>query len=198
MPLRRDFGLERNIGNDNCTGDWIVQLDADEVVSQNFKDKMKDILTNGSEYASYKFMRKNFFMGYFMRYGGWYHHSHHMFRRGKAKYDGKVHHQLLVDGKTDILKIDVEHYPFQRFSQIITRQNRYTTIEAKELVDTRGSVMDKEAIDFLMVKPFKLFRKFYIKKQGYRMGFRGFMFSFIFAWVHFIKWAKYWEIVSGE
>jgi len=109
-----------------------------------------------------------------------------------------VHHQLLVDGKTCILNGDVEHYPFQEFSQIITRQNRYTTIEAKELLQLRGRIDEKEVEYNVKVKPFKLFRKFYLKKQGFRMGFRGLIFSIIFAWVHFIKWAKYWEMLRVQ
>jgi glycosyltransferase involved in cell wall biosynthesis len=191
-----DFGHERNVGNDNCTGDWILQLDADEVVTEGFKEKVKDILVDGTEYSAFKFLRKNFFMGHFMKYGGWYHYSHHFFKRGKAHYDGRVHHQLVVDGEIGQLKADVEHYPFQSFSQIVVRQNRYTTIEAKELLQLFGKMDDKEIIYNIKVKPLKLFWKFYMKKFGFRLGIRGLIFSMIFAWVHFLKWAKYWEIIN--
>jgi len=189
-----DFGLERNIGVENSSGDWILQLDADEVVTEGFKRRTLRMLKEKDDHASYKFMRKNFFMGHFMRYGGWYHHSHHFFRKGKAHYDGRVHHQLIVDGKTGILKEDVEHYPFKGFSQLITRQNRYTTIEARELLELRGKIDEKEVAYNIIAKPRKLFWKFYVKKMGFREGMRGFLFSVLFAWVHFIKWAKYWEM----
>jgi len=194
-----DFGQERNIGNDNASGDWILQLDADEVVTEGFKKAVIGILKNNeNDHAAYKFLRKNFFMGHFMRYGGWYHYSHHFFRKGYARYDGRVHHQLVVDGKTGIIDEDIEHNPFKSFEQIIDRQNRYTTLEAREILDLRGRVDDKEIEYNIRVKPFKLFRKFYIKKMGFREGVRGLLFSVIFAWTHFIKWAKYWEMVSVE
>ncbi len=193
-----DFGLERNIGNENSSGDWILQLDADEVVTQGFKDKMAEILKDGDEFASYKFLRKNSFFGHFMMRGGWYHYSHHLFKKGFAHYDGKVHHQLIVNGKTGLLKADVEHYPFQTFSQLISRHNRYTTLEAKEIFDLRGRISEKEVLYNIKVKPLKLFWKFYVKKKGFTEGTHGIIFSIFFAWVHFLKWAKYWELLQGK
>lgn len=194
-----DFGQERNIGVENSSGDWILQLDADEVVTEGFRKKMMEILAlKEDKFVSYKFKRKNFFMSRFMRYGGWYHHSHHMFKKGFAHYDGRVHHQLIVDGETGLLDEDIEHNPFQSFFQLLERQNRYTTIEARELVDTRGKVDEKEIWYNVRTRPRKLFWKFYVKKKGYREGMHGFLFSVFFAWVHFIKWAKYWEMVRDK
>ncbi len=167
-------------------------------MTQGFKDKMLKILREGTEFAAYKFLRKNYFFGHFMRRGGWYHYSHHLFKRGSARYDGRVHHQLIVDGEIGMLKADVEHFPFQSFTQLVDRQNRYTTLEAREIVEVSGKIDPKEVEYNIRVKPFKLFRKFYFKKMGFREGVRGFIFSAFFAWVHFLKWAKYWEILQDE
>lgn len=188
-----DFGQERNIGIDNCSGGWILQLDADDVVTQGFRDKLTEILQTGTEFAAYKFLRKNFFLGHLMRYGGWYHYSLHLFKRGFARYKGRVHHELIVDGKIGILNAEVEHHPFQNLTQFIARQNRYTTLEAKELVQLQGKIDEKQIQYNLRVKPIKLFWKFYIKKKGFREGMHGLIFSILFAWVHFLKWAKYWQ-----
>jgi len=192
-----DFGEERNIGNDAATGDWILQLDADEVVTENFRKKIMRILEGEDDgYVAFKFLRKNIFLGRFMRYGGWYHHSHHFFKKNFAHYEGKVHHKLVVNGQMGTLNEEVEHYPFQNISQLISRQNRYTTLEAQELLDLRGRIEEKEVKYNIKVKPVKLFWKFYVKKRGYREGMHGFVFSLLFAWVHFLKWAKYWEMTK--
>lgn len=189
-----DFGQERNIGIDNSSGDWILQLDADEVVTEDFRNKIIKILNEEKEFVAYKFLRKNFFLGHFMRYGGWYHYSLHFFKKGFARYKGKVHHELIVDGKIGILNAELEHYPFQDLSQFIARQNRYTTHEAKEIVDLKGELDRKEIRYNVMMKPAKLFWKFYVKKKGFREGMYGLVFSVLFAWVHFLKWAKCWEL----
>ncbi|MBF0493797.1 MAG: glycosyltransferase family 2 protein [Candidatus Omnitrophica bacterium] len=194
-----DFGEERNIGIDNSKGDWVLQLDCDEVVTEGFKSELMKILEGQRpEYVSYKFLRKNFFLGRFMRWGGWYHYSHHLFKRGFARYKGRVHHDLLVNGKTGVLNAEVEHYPFQSLSQLVERQNRYTDLESREIYELKGVLSKKEIGYNLKVKPVKLFWKFYVKKRGYREGMHGFVFSLLFAWTHFIKWAKYWEIVREK
>ncbi|MFH1867656.1 MAG: glycosyltransferase family 2 protein [Candidatus Omnitrophota bacterium] len=193
-----DFGQERNIGIDNSSGDWILQLDGDDVVTEGFKNEMVKILQKEDRFAAYKFWRKNFFMGHFMRYGGWYHRSLHLFKKGFALYQGKVHHELIVNGEIGSLDAEIEHYPFDNFSQFVTKQNRYTDIESKEILELKGVLDRKEILYNIKIKPVKLFWKFYVKKQGFKEGVYGFIFSVLFAWVHFIKWVKYWELVRDK
>ena len=47
-------------------------------------------------------------------------------------------------------------------------------------------------------RPPKLFWKFYVKKQGRRDGTHGLVFSILFAFTHFLLWAKYWEGQHGS
>ena len=56
----------------------------------------------------------------------------------------------------------------------------------------------KEVMYNLKVKPLKLFWKFYVKKQGFREGRYGLVFSVLYSWVHFINWAKYWELLKEK
>ena len=190
--------LERNIGNDHATKDWILQLDADDRVTDQFRTAAEKILEKDTPHAAFKFRRKNFFLGHWMRYGGWYHYSLHFFRKGKAFYRGRVHHDLIVDGSTGVLEAPIEHVPFGSLEQFIDRQNRYTTLEALELLEQRGVVSEKEFRYQIQVKPLKLFWKMYVKKLGFLEGMYGLIFSVLFSFVHFIKWAKYWELAQGQ
>ncbi|NQV04162.1 MAG: hypothetical protein HQ532_01570, partial [Candidatus Omnitrophica bacterium] len=76
------------------------------------------------------------------------------------------------------------------------RHNRYTKYEANEIADLKGKLSEKVIRYNIVIKPVKLFWKFYVKKKGFREGMHGFIFSVLFAWVHFIKWAKYWELTQ--
>ena len=49
-PFSGDFGMERNIGNDAASGDWILQLDADDVVSPQLRAQIEHVLGNGAAY----------------------------------------------------------------------------------------------------------------------------------------------------
>jgi glycosyltransferase involved in cell wall biosynthesis len=192
------FDIDCNIGIDNSSGDWILKLDADEVVTEGLRNDVEKVLEDDRGFSAFKFRRKNFFLGHFMRYGGWYHYSLHFFKRGKARYKGHVHETLIVDGKIGRLEGECEHYPFSCLSEFIERHNHYSGIEAKKILDTNG-ILDIKTISYnLTTKPLKLFWKFYIKKQGFREGRYGFIFSVLFAWVHFLNWAKYWELVKDK
>lgn len=192
------FDIDCNLGIDHSTGDWILKLDADDVVAENLKKDIEKVLEDDQGFSAFKFRRKNFFLGHFMKYGGWYHYSLHFFKRGQARYKGYVHETLIVDGKVGQLEGDCEHYPFDSITQFIQRHNHYSDIEARKILDSQG-VLDKKTIRYnLTIMPLKRFFKFYVKKRGFLESRYGLIFSILFAWVHFLNWAKYWELVKGE
>ncbi len=197
-PFEGSFAKERNLGTDHATSDWILQLDADDRVTDAFREAALAILRDGTPYAAFRFRRVNRFLGHWMSYGGWQHDSLHYFKRGKARYQGRVHEELVVDGPIGHLAAPIEHHPFKDFAQFWARQNRYTTLEAMELAAKQGILSEKAVRTQLLVRPLKLFFKIYVKKGGFREGMHGFLFAGMFAFVHFLKWAKYWELTQVQ
>ncbi len=189
------FGAERNKGAMEATGDWVLELDADEIVTEAFRERMTRLLNgDDGECAAFKFRRKNIFLGRTMMRGGWYHYSAHLFRKGSAHYEGDIHEKLLVNGKMGKIEENIEHYPFNSMSEFLERQNRYTKLQAGEMFKEDANIPLKTVMYNLKVKPLKLFYKMYVKKLGCLEGMQGLVFSVLFAWVHFLKWAKYWEM----
>lgn len=192
------FAAERNFGTDCASGEWVLQLDSDEIVTEDFKQKCDKILPN-TKYSAFKFLRKNAFLGHVFKYGGWYHRSQHLFKRGHAHYERRVHEKMIVDGEVGELDADILHFPFDSISEFIDRQNRYTDLQAKDILDEeKGAIcVDIKKIKYnLTWKPLKLFKKMYLNKKGYKEGLPGLVFSILFSWVHFVKWAKVWEIYN--
>jgi glycosyltransferase involved in cell wall biosynthesis len=189
------FGRERMKGVEACRGDWVLQLDGDEVVTEDFRNRLDSILSGeDGGCVSFKFRRKNIFLSRAMINGGWYHYSAHLFLKGKAHYEGDIHEKLIVDGRQGVLEEGVEHYPFYSLEEFLRRQNRYTTLQAAEMFREDSAVPRKTVIYNLRIRPLKLFWKMYVKKKGYREGMHGLVFSILFAFVHFFKWAKYWDL----
>lgn len=188
------FCTERNLGTSKATSDWCLHIDPDERATPEFARAVLGILERGTPHSAFEFRKKNFFLGRWMRHGGWYHYSLHFFRRGRATYDGVIHESLKVDGTVGKLEAAIEHYPFTSVSQFVQRHNGYSKREALALRETRGAVPDAEVEENLRKKPLKRFFKFYVKKKGFLEGTHGLLFSVLFAWVHFINWAKYWEL----
>lgn len=192
------FCTERNLGTSKATQDWCLHIDPDERATPELKKNITRMLERGTPHAAFEFRKKNFFLGRWMKHGGWYHYSLHLFRRGKATYDGVIHEKLHVDGTVGKLDAPLEHYPFESIKQFVMRHNGYSTREALALKEERGTLPETEVIFNLKKKPLKRFFKFYFKKRAFLDGMHGFIFSVLFAWVHFMNWVKYWEITYGN
>ena len=190
----KNFSDDRNFGAHQAQSEWILQIDADEIVPSSFKDKFETI-RNAPACAAYKTRRKNFFLGQGMNNGPWYHYIHILYLKHRASFYGLVHERLKVEGTIGILEADIEHYPFNTISEFISRQNRYTTLAAQEIFETQGSLPWKKVRKNLFYKPVKLFWKLAVIKKGYKDGTVGIIFSMLYAFEHFLKWAKYWELV---
>lgn len=186
------FAAERNFGTDKASGDWVLQLDSDEVLTDEFKGKCDEVLPS-TQCAAFKFKRKNSFLGHAFKYGGWHHWSLHLYKKGFARYEGRVHEAMHVDGEVGFIDADILHFPFDSLTDFVQRQNRYTDLQAQDIIDTQKSLDDKMVRYNLTWKPLKLFKKMYFDKKGRKEGMHGLVFSILFAWVHFLKWAKVWE-----
>ena len=189
-----NYNGQCEIGLANATGDWILNLDVDERVTPDLKKDILDILASDSEYSAYSVGRKNHFLGKCMQYGGWHERQVKFFKRDKGAYIGEnVHGILKVNGEIGTLGSDINHYPFTSISQFINRQINYAIVEAKVMYQEKGKLDIEEIKYHLTTRPLKLFFKLYIKKQGFRDGMHGFIFSILNAWRHYIIWAIYWE-----
>lgn len=188
------FCTERNLGTSKATSDWCLHIDPDERATPEFRNAALRLLEKGTPHAAFEFRKKNYFLGRWMRHGGWYHYSLHFFRRKKARYDGVIHERLIVDGTVGKLEAPIEHYPFTSVKQFVLRHNGYSTREALAMLEERSAPSEAEIRYNVTRKPLKRFFKFFIRKRGFMDGWHGLLFSVLFAWVHFINWAKVWEL----
>ncbi|MBI4341811.1 MAG: glycosyltransferase, partial [Candidatus Omnitrophica bacterium] len=192
------FAAERNLGLQHATGEWVLHLDADDVVTPEFRALVERLLAGSPSHAAFKFRRKSYLLGRFMRFGGWYHYLPNLVRREAVRYEGAVHERPVVEGTIGRLDADVEHHPCEDLRAFLDRHNRYTTLAAGELLAAHGRLRDAKIRRRLLRKPWKTFWKTYVKKQGFREGLHGLVFSLFFAGVELIKWAKYWELTRPE
>ena len=188
------FCTERNLGTSKATSDWCLHIDPDERTTPEFKERVLEVLQKDTPHSAFEFRKKNYFIGHWMRHGGWYHYSLHLFRRQKGTYDGVIHETLKVSGSIGKLEAPVEHRPFTSISQFVRRHNGYSEREARAKFESEGRLSEAAVYYELTQKPLKRFFKFYVKKRGFLDGWHGLLFSVLFAWVHFINWAKYWEL----
>ncbi len=196
---RGNFDRQRNIGIDQASGDWIIQMDADEVVTEKLKDEITQAINNPQDFDAFKFWRRNFFLGRSMRYADQCHYWLRLFKKDKARYIGSdVHEKLKVEGKIGVIDACIDHFAFNSITQFIQRQNHYSSYEAKALFEREGAVEEKKIKYNIKIKPLKIFWKNYVKKKGYKDGMHGLIWCVLLAFRHVMIWAKYWEFIKNE
>lgn len=195
------FHINKQMGIDACKGDWILQLDADEVVTPALKKeilsflekKPSDIKENG-----FWIPRKNYFLGTFLKKGGQYPDpTIRFYKNGKAHLPCKdVHEQAQVEGEVSWLKNDLEHFADTSFSLYLLRANRYTTLLADELKSKKVPVNFGSFLKYYVGLPWWWFLKTFFRHRGYVDGFPGFVFSFYSALRFPIAYTKYYELIK--
>ncbi len=194
IACQDDHDAQWNRGIDRAASDWVLHIDADEWITPGLKQAIDRILVDDGGHSAFDLMRFNHFLGHPMRHGGGRHRHRILFRRNRARCVGQgIHVRLQVDGTVGFLDADIEHYPFSSIEQFIARQNHYTSVEARVMVEEQGRPPMRRIWFQAGWRPVKLFWKFYAKKEGWKDGWVGFVFSWLFAFAHFLLWAKAWE-----
>lgn len=180
------FHFNKQIAIDACKMDWILQLDADELVSPELKREIQLILrkpTNLIPENGFWLNRSNFFIGRFLKKGGQYPDpTLRFYKRGKAKLPClSVHEQAVVEGMVGHLTHDLLHFADISFERYLTRNNRYTSLMARELEEAKLQINPATCINYLLIKPVITFLKIYFRHFGLLDGFPGLVFAYYSA-----------------
>ena len=176
----------------------VLHIDADDIVTDGFRDKLAASIAKKEDAVIYKFRRRNFFLGHSMDHGGFHHYIPNLVNKNHVSYEGDVHEVPVYKGAMGIIDADINHYPFDSIDQFVQRQSRYAGIAAKKMLETDGVLDARQIKRGLINRSLKVFWKSYVKKQGYKDGIYGLVFGVLFAFINFLKWAKYWELVRKD
>ena len=183
------FHLNKQMAIDACSKDWILQLDADEIPSQELKHEIDQLLSQKQiEKQGYWLKRANYFLGRFLKKGGQYPDpTLRLYQRGLGHLPCKsVHEQAVVQGQTGFLNNDLLHYADRSFTRYLTRHNRYTTLISQD-------IKNPSFLNYFFIKPIFWFLSTYFRHKGFQDGFPGFVFSYFSALRFPIAYVKYWE-----
>lgn len=172
------FHINKQKALDRCHGEWILQLDADEVVDDKLKEEIKETIARSDAKDGYNIPRRNYFLGDWLRKGGQYpDYVIRLFRNGKGMFPQKsVHEQIEISGTVGYLQHPMDHYSYTSIAQYWRKANAYIRLAAKE---NRIS-----ALRYLFIKPSLVFLSLFIRHKGFLDGWRGFLFA-LFSAMHF-------------
>lgn len=187
----------RNFALTKAEGDWILLVDADEEVPISLAKLLQTFEKSGKSFI--RIPRKNIIFGKWMHHAQWWpDYQIRFFKKGMVTWSDKIHSIPLTRGEG----VDIEpkesyaivHHNYQTVDQYITRLNRYTSIQAKELfLDgnkfTWTSLIRSSSREFI--------NRFFAN-EGYKDGVHGFVASFLQAFSMSVVYAKLWELEGFE
>jgi len=190
-----NFHINKNKAIEASSGDWILQLDADEVVSEELAREVKKTISKKTDINGYWIPRRNFFLGRFLEKGGQYpDYTLRFYKKGFGKLPAEdVHEQARVSGKVGYLKNDLLHQRDKSLSSYMERFNRYTDLFAGQLRQKNVKKNFFSAFDYFFTKPILWFIKAYLRHKGFVDGFPGFVFA-LFSSLRFpVAYLKFWS-----
>ncbi len=172
------FHKNKNLAIEKCEGDWIFFLDADEVVTDEMKKEIDEVINTNQNYAGYDMPRANYFLGRFLKKGGQYPDKRiRLFKNGTGRWPCKtVHEQIEVNGEVGHLKNDLLHYSYETWSEYWKKADIYTSLTAAEIKKEKSNPLTK-FVKYCLYLPWYTFFNIYLRHKGYVDSWQGFLFA---------------------
>lgn len=199
-------GEQKNVALDLCTSDWILLLDADEVLTPKLQDSIRTVLAcaNGRdpEFNAYWIPRLNLYYGKWIRHGGFYpDRKLRLFRRGTARLSEGVgpHSTPQFDGPRGKLNGDMLHYAYPTMAVYLEHMDRYSSDIAPLLVNKgRTSASLPAFLWNAVANPVATFLYNYVFRLGFLDGREGLILHINHSvYIHW-KYIKAWRMGQGK
>ena len=189
------YGPQKQMALDKTTHEWVLLLDADEVLSPELQREIRNLLAKGPDAAGYEIPRLEQQYWRMCKRSVRLNRYLRLFRRDRGRLsDMPVHAAPKVDGRVERLEEVLYHFGETDIHTKVDKLNHYST----------GLVADKvrkgrRANPFIcVVYPPLYFVRSYIFKRGFTNGWIGFFNSVIVSFYVFLKYAKLYEHAQFE
>ena len=187
------FGELRNQALTFCQYEWIFNLDADERCTEAVRNEILNLINDQDSQDIYYVPRKNFFMGRWIRYSGWYpnYRQPQLFRNKSLLYNLDLVHEGFIaqSDKIGYLKQPIWQITFKNFEEMVYKANRYSSLGAEKLQRNGKTATLGKALGHGLWA----FIKHYIFKLGFLEGWAGFIIALGNFEGTFYRYAKLWE-----
>lgn len=182
------FPSQRNYALEQCRGEWVLFLDADERIMPELLAELQQFRTSPPRSnVGYWIPRHNLYFGRPLRGGGWYPDRQlRLLRRGYARYDQDrlVHELVVLDGAAGELTNHLLHINIETWPELHRKQRDYAIKEAQTLA--RNGVRAKWRN--LVLQPLREINRRFIVWHGYHDGVLGLVLALIMGYYELVKY----------
>ena len=209
---------EWGLRNVTVRNDWVLGIDADQRITEELADELKELFLNGSAIENidgFYLKRKQYFMGKWIKHGGYYpRYLLKLFRINKVQVDvGELmDHHFYVLGNTSRLNNDfIEENKNEDINFLTTKHNHYASLQAEETFHNRNKCIinpslfgnwDQRRLFMkniwvrlpIFIRAFLYFIYRYVIRLGFLDGKEGLIFHSLQGfWYRFLVDAKIYE-----
>jgi glycosyltransferase involved in cell wall biosynthesis len=184
----KGFAEQKNSVQEKAKGPWILNIDADERVTEELRLEIQQVLHEDPPVAGFRMPRKNYFCGQWIRHGGWYpNYQMRLYRKDSGKFAPReVHEQVEVRGPVGTLTSPLEHYTYHSISDYIKRMDRYSELSARQYLKEGRQVSWPE----ILFRSWFTFIQMWGLKRGFLDGTNGLILAALYSQYTFIKYSK--------
>ncbi len=189
---KKDFADQRNIGLSKTHGQWVLYLDADEMISEPLTQEIQDALSN-TAYNAYAIPRENYYLG-----KRWpkVEYLERLFKRDAHNgWFGQVHESPKIIGEVGKLQNPIIHHTHRSLSQMLTKTIEWSVVEAQLRFDANHPAISWWRFPPLMLRTFF---DWYIAQGGWRVGTVGLIEGIYQSFSVFITYARLWEMQNKQ
>ncbi|MCR4336898.1 MAG: glycosyltransferase family 2 protein [Candidatus Omnitrophica bacterium] len=186
-------GIHRNWAYTQTRNEWVLSLDADELVTPELREEIGKAITDPQcHYQAFSMPLKTYIGDYWVQYSGWYPASKiRLFQKSRFRYEEvEVHPRAFVDGDAGNLTKDIIHKGYPDFGHFLASLNRQSTLEAQKWIKSGKNV----TWVYMARRSIGRFMRTFIQKRGFKDGFVGFMVAYFASLYQVMSYARYWEM----
>lgn len=181
---------QRNMGDDVAKYDWVLMLDADEVISPQLEQNILQIKEN-AQYNIYELNRITNYCGKWIKHCGWYpDRKIRLYNKTAGKWSGHLVHEFWHphnnSEKIGHTKGDLLHYSFYTIDEHIQQINKFTELSARANAESGKNY----SLLKLWLGPTFFFLSSFFLKLGFLDGYYGYLVCKFSAYAQLIKYSK--------
>ncbi len=189
----KGFAGQKNSAMDKASEDWVLQLDADEALEPGLSAEIEATVKASPAVNGFWIPRKNFFLGRWIKHGGFYPDPKlRLVRRGAGRFEEYgAHPTIKLNGPTGQLQHAILHNAYPTLRGYIDHMNNYSSMGAQLAVE--GGHRSFNVLN-IVARPWLTFIYNYFIRLGFLDGREGLLLHLYHAVYVSWKYAKVWEL----
>ncbi|MEM7292476.1 MAG: glycosyltransferase family 2 protein [Pseudomonadota bacterium] len=186
------YGKQKQRALEQATGQWVLSIDADEVVSPELRDEILALLKGKPHCNMYRLPWGVMLFGRQLRYGRSGRAPRRLFLREGARFsDAAVHESVLLSNeKSATLNGHLLHYSHRNLKHAFDKFSKYAWLWAQ----ARHARGQKAGIGTALGHGLWMFLHIYFFRLGMLDGWRGLLMAVLYGQYTFNKYAALWSL----